>query len=304
MTPPAEATWRGCHGVRVKGSAENALGHVAGTPIATVDVVLGPSSTDAAGTEVWRRSATATIRDRHLVVDQCLAQRPSGALVLRTTAGSVEYEPNGSRITVDAVDDAVAGQLLVGFGLPLALHDHDALVVHASACARDGRAVLVCGPSGRGKSSALVALTDAGWDAVSEDLCAIDLRDERPRVWPGPPWVRRAHGEPGPRGSRARFSTAEKTAWDLEGRLTRRPVPVDRIVFLDPPAGDAPVVQSLGRADAIRELAPHAVWLGDGESGATRLFSAVVRVTAGVDAARLQLPRTSSWHEHVARVLM
>ena len=85
---------------------------------------------------------------------------------------------------------------------------------------------MICATSGTGKSSLLVGLMAAGWQPVSEDICVVDLRNGF-RVWPGPPWVRRA-GE-GPPGAGVRFRTREKTAWDIGPWQVDRPVPVEEL---------------------------------------------------------------------------
>lgn len=41
--------------------------------------------------------------------------------------------------------------------------------IHATTVASDGRAVLICGPSGSGKSDLALRLIDRGWHLVSDD---------------------------------------------------------------------------------------------------------------------------------------
>lgn len=45
--------------------------------------------------------------------------------------------------------------------------------IHASTVARDGRAVLICGPSGSGKSDLALRLIDRGWQLVSDDQTTV-----------------------------------------------------------------------------------------------------------------------------------
>ncbi|GBQ27073.1 HPr kinase/phosphorylase [Gluconacetobacter sacchari] len=49
--------------------------------------------------------------------------------------------------------------------------------VHASCAARDGRGVLLLGPSGIGKSDLLLRLVDAGYDLVADDR--VDLAGDQ-----------------------------------------------------------------------------------------------------------------------------
>jgi hypothetical protein len=64
------------------------------------------------------------------------------------------------------------------------------LVVHAAAIGRAGRALVLLGRSGRGKSSVSYAAGRSGWDVLADDLCAL-----RP---PGPGRPVAVHGIPRP----------------------------------------------------------------------------------------------------------
>jgi serine kinase of HPr protein (carbohydrate metabolism regulator) len=53
------------------------------------------------------------------------------------------------------------------------------LLVHATAVAIDGRAVLLRGPSGSGKSDLGLRLIDAGASLISDDQCELRLSGDR-----------------------------------------------------------------------------------------------------------------------------
>jgi hypothetical protein len=163
--------------------------------------------------------------------------------------------------------------------------------------------VLVTGPSGRGKSSLLVAAIDAGHRPVSEDLCVVDLRGPVPVVWPGPPWVRRRRDEPGPLGSPVRFHTYDKTAWDISARQVVGALPLACVLVLEPPDGAAPSLTPIARAEALRSLASGTVWLSDPAERETASFPAVARVSGVVPFASLQLPFSPSWLDGVPAFL-
>jgi hypothetical protein len=193
---------------------------------------------------------------------------------------------------------------LVSFALPLLIEPLPVLVFHGAAVARGGRAILLMGPGGTGKSSSLVGLVDAGWTAISEDVCVVDLGGPgAPRVWPGPPWVRRHHGEAGPAGATKMFTTSEKTAWDLTPWQARGALPVVGAVIMQPPAGDAPQWTPTDRATAIGLLAGHAVWLGDQETRGRHLFERVVAAAARIPVATLQMPRGADWLDHLVETV-
>ena len=55
---------------------------------------------------------------------------------------------------------------------------------HASAVARNGYAVLLCGESGQGKSTLAAALVERGANLMSDDLARVDLSDGQACVYP------------------------------------------------------------------------------------------------------------------------
>jgi hypothetical protein len=297
------ARWEGCHGVRLTGDPVD-VGMAAGTPLAEATVRFGPVA-QAEGTVLWVQHGEAVVGDEKHSVDRVLARRADGRLVLGGTHGpAVEVDAQGGTITVEAHDEVVHRQLVAAFALPLLLHERGALMVHGSACALGDETVLVCGESGAGKSSTLVRIVDAGWLAVIEDICAIDLDAAGgPVVWPGPPWVRIGNGEPGPRGSRALFEQIDKTGWDIAGMQTSEAKPLSRIVLLEAPGGAAPLLQPVSPAEAIRTLAPHAVWLLEQEDRARHLFEPVSALAARVPAFRMRLPRNDRWRENLPELL-
>lgn len=80
-------------------------------------------------------------------------------------------------------DDALV--YLVGPVLGAALRLLRRSVLHASAVEADGRALLVMGEAGAGKSTTTAALVDAGCPLLTEDVSALDLEGEVPRVFRG-----------------------------------------------------------------------------------------------------------------------
>jgi hypothetical protein len=101
---------------------------------------------------------------------------------------------DGHHITVDPGDaptpERAVRALLPGL-LAAFLQQRGLLVLHASAVAREGAAVIVAGASGAGKSTLVARLLDAGWRLLSDDVVAIRLApDGTPSVLPGPPHYR------------------------------------------------------------------------------------------------------------------
>ncbi len=71
------------------------------------------------------------------------------------------------------------------YGFLSQLRDHGLMAVHGSALVRNGRAVLLRGPSGTGKTTLAYAGARGRFQLLAEDVVWIDHRDG---VWRGVPW--------------------------------------------------------------------------------------------------------------------
>ena len=67
------------------------------------------------------------------------------------------------------------------------IHQRGELALHASAVLSpiSGRALLIAGVSGAGKSTAAAALAQCGWTVINDDVSRITLEGNEPVVWPG-----------------------------------------------------------------------------------------------------------------------
>ncbi|HET7523961.1 MAG TPA: hypothetical protein VFJ79_07450 [Acidimicrobiales bacterium] len=266
------------------------FGDCLGKPLAELEIRVG-HPVDAGSPLLWSQQ----------MPDGSVQQATVGAggeFVLETGPDyRVSLSSTRDVVTVAEPFGWVETQLVASFVIPFLVAGAKTLVLHAAAACRKGEAVLIAGPGGTGKSSSLVALVEAGWAPLSEDVCVVDLSGREPVVWPGPPWVRRHHGEPGPRGSRALFESSEKTAWDVTPfREATGPVPVGGLVLLGRPVpGALPVRVGISRGEAIGALAPHAVWLGDSHEAGRRLFAPVAEAAARIPASELRLPVAENW---------
>ena len=79
---------------------------------------------------------------------------------------------------------------LLGLPLAAALFFRGAVALHASAVVLDGRALLVAGRSGSGKSTTTAAALAAGAALLSDDLCTLTPTPSGWMVEPGYPWLR------------------------------------------------------------------------------------------------------------------
>ena len=135
--------------------------------IAAIDVPATLDEVIATGPN-WQRSA-----DRFL-----LDLPPIGRFLLRG-GHSIGYQ------RAPEIGDQDIAIFLAGNVFGILLHQRNHIVLHASAIAVNGKAVLFCGVSGAGKSTLAAALGARGYTLVTDDQAAITLdRDGRPIVHP------------------------------------------------------------------------------------------------------------------------
>ena len=105
----------------------------------------------------------------------------------------------------------------------------DLVWLHAAAVARDGRALLITGPGGSGKSSLATALVDMGFRYLGDDVIPLDPASGTAYPFPVTPAVR---STPGGRLPREAVATLPRVDVKLDAiRIAPAPVPVAVVVF-------------------------------------------------------------------------
>jgi hypothetical protein len=116
-------------------------------------------------------------------------------------ASVVEFTGGGTRVTLDTRNGVATGTIAANLARrPAALRYHvlqfilasmlaqrGFLGIHAAACALNGSAILLRGPSGAGKTATAYACLKAGWQTLGESVIWIDTRNEGKCAW-GMPW--------------------------------------------------------------------------------------------------------------------
>lgn len=139
------------------------------------------------GANPWAHDSTPDVTVRYGHVPGQLAQpstcgpswQREGDTVLLCVPGLARFLITAGRSVVIALEDQAlprdASGFVLGSSLGILLHQRGALVLHGSAVARNGRAIVLCGQSGAGKSTTAAALCKKGCSFVSDDICVIGL---------------------------------------------------------------------------------------------------------------------------------
>lgn len=172
----------------------------------------------------------------------------------------------GRRIVVDA-DPAASGRAirlgLLGPALGLALHQRGIFVLHASAVDVDGRAVVILGNFGWGKSTTAAALVSQGNHLLADDLVSIREIEEVPVVVPGIPQIKlwpdaaKALGLPTEELPRV-HPDHEKRALKVQDRFAATPLPLRRFYVLA--GGDRVGVAPIQGINSFEAIVHH--WYG------------------------------------------
>ena len=209
------------------------------------------------------------------------------------------------QIDIDASFDPVPGlwYVLLSFPLAAALFLRDRPALHASAVVAGGRAVLLAGRSGSGKSSTVAALLAAGATLLSDDLCVPSVHSGRLHVEPGYP-ILRIHAETGillglspselPRifDETAQDDKRWVDARALAGGFHPVPAPLEAIYLLTGrgKASGSPVVTPLAPALACVELMRRGYGWDRLDPRSRKTFAWCVKTARKVPIFNLTLP--------------
>lgn len=192
--------------------------------------------------------------------------------------------------------DAARVELLT-FGTPAAIciEAAGALPLHAAAVEANGRAVVITGRGGAGKTTMSAAFHAAGYRALSDDLSRCEVGPDGPTVAPGPAIVRLRDDVAGQlhlTGANAFATLGGKThfAVDPARRGTGGPVPLVGLAFLEESESDRPSLEPIEPQAAIAALWPAAFFLPTPE-GRAACFRRLTDLVTEVPLLRLRRPR-------------
>lgn len=128
-----------------------------------------------------RKGNTPTPPASLLSKDGTWAYDGCAAWVMVASVGVFYIQKTGN-ITVELLEkstDREAAIYLIGSILGVALHLSGKIALHSSAVMVNDKAVLFCGTTGAGKSTIAAALEGRGYPILSDDLCTLDIVDNK-----------------------------------------------------------------------------------------------------------------------------
>jgi hypothetical protein len=203
----------------------------------------------------------------------CLLQMPP--------TGSFLLAPAQGRIAVESSDgDAeLLEHRLASSAICTLLSLRGDLALHAAAVEADGRAIVFCGPSLRGKSTLARALGEGGCPLLGEDGIAVELGEDGPVAYPGARGVRVR----GPGGGQQRPVLVEDP-----GAGEPEPCPIATVVLLGE-RGAGFAVEPLEPARALALLTPNLIHSG-GRASIAAAFQRLAALLGSAPALRISLP--------------
>jgi hypothetical protein len=172
--------------------------------------------------------------------------------------------------------------------IPLLLGKAGGQPLHAAANLVDGRAVVICGVTGRGKSTLSAALAAAGHPSLGEDGVVVLRSGSGHEAWPGPT------GSLITEAAAARIGTSADGGSDPRGRRLHTelrcatgPGPVALIAFLRERGGSAVSIERVDSAKTHRELIDHLLAVDPLDAGR---FAELAGVAESAEGVLLRVP--------------
>lgn len=206
----------------------------------------------------------------HELNGRCLLELPP--------TGDFLLDPHECRVTVDSRHDDF-DQLehrIASSAVCTLLAIRGDLVLHASAVEAEGKAMVFCGPSRRGKSTLARTFGDLGYPVLGEDGVAIGP-EGTPVVFPGARGVRVRSGD----------GVAAELAPD-PGPAEPEPCPVAAVVLLDA-RSEALEIEPMESARALALLTPNLVHSG-GRDAIRAAFGHLASFLGAIPALRVAFP--------------
>jgi hypothetical protein len=216
-------------------------------------------------------------------------------LAWHSDAGTFVIDPASMRIGHRAADTALAlgaerwEDRLASSAIPLLLGELGGLSLHAAANLVGDRVVVICGVTGRGKSTLSAALAAAGHPSLAEDGVVLRRSDGGHAAWPGARGSLLTEPAAAAIGAESTNGRADPRGRRLHDglRSADRPGQVALVAFLRERSGSTIAIEETDSAKTHRELLDHL--LTAGRLG-TSEFAGSARVAESVRGVLLRVP--------------
>jgi hypothetical protein len=205
---------------------------------------------------------------------------PHGHLVACSVTGGYRFADGANTVEVDPQGGAESWEhRLLAVILPLMLSVRGDLALHAAVIEIEGKAALLCGPPGRGKSTLALTFANLGHRVLSEDGAVLDRGGDAWTVWPAATGARiRAREAGGP---------PTKVVQELPGG-DPPPLEPGALVLLGDRGGDGRA-EALEPTDGLVSASAHLMHAG-GRDSAAQAFAALAGVLGEVPAMLVSMP--------------
>lgn len=105
---------------------------------------------------------------------------------------------NGNRIRFfkkEGANEIYVRTYILGFGMAMLAFQRDMLAIHCSVVKKNGRAILLCGESGAGKSTVTSAFLSEGYALMADDMAFVKKVGDELLVWPAFPYQKKCRDE-------------------------------------------------------------------------------------------------------------
>ena len=217
--------------------------------------------------------------------------------------GWATFEVSRSEVVLladDTDDPDLVIHLLLDHVLPRVVALRGDLMLHAAgAVGPSGRAHVLLGKTGAGKSTIVAALVASGWPMLDDDGIRVTDADDEFRAIPGTAGVRLLPDSatavlPNVQPGRPVSDGNPKRRFTIDGqrlRMAAKPAPIAGLYLLESSDTPEPSVERLGFADALSTITEHGFHLADEPASITRnAFERASALAAATPVWRLSFP--------------
>jgi len=161
------------HGLKIE-SEIRLYGKLSEFDIPDVEILIGKVPKEIEGAIINRRYTTASNTE-------CIEYAKNVASFYAKLGKQIIVEP------VSDVEDSVISIFIEGRAITAILNQRNVLTLHGSGVVKNKKGILIVGHSGAGKTSLTTGLLNSGFMLLTDDIIALDVKEQRLFIYPGMP---------------------------------------------------------------------------------------------------------------------